>query len=204
VDSLVSVNFVDKAYAEARGIPMQQKVTPRQALTVDGSEVTGGPVTHDSQVHLTINHHKEDIRLHCITIGNAPIINNKIKENSKTSKDPIPPKYNEFLEVFTEKEPTAPPPHCTHDQHIPLEEGKTPPYKPLRPLNEEKTKGLKEYLEVNEKQGWIRASISSWGSRRRLENSLPNLVRTIRVLRHAFRVDQCTSAIPTMDERDSE
>jgi len=53
---------------------MQQKVTPRRILTVDGSEVTGRPVTHNAQVHLTINHHEEDIQLHCITIGNAPII----------------------------------------------------------------------------------------------------------------------------------
>ena len=74
VDSGASENFIDKAYAEASGIPMQQKTTPRRVLTVDRSEVTGGPVTHDAQIHLTINHHKEDIRLHCITIGNAPII----------------------------------------------------------------------------------------------------------------------------------
>jgi len=74
VDSGASENFIDKAYAEASGIPMQQKATPRRVLTVDGSEITGGPVTHDAQVHLTINHHEEDIRLHCITIGNAPII----------------------------------------------------------------------------------------------------------------------------------
>ena len=74
VDSGASENFIDKAYAEASGIPMQQKTTPRRVLTVDGSEVTGGPVTHDAQIHLTINHHEEDIRLHCITIGNAPII----------------------------------------------------------------------------------------------------------------------------------
>jgi len=74
VDSGASENFIDKAYAEASGIPVQQKATPRRVLTVDGSEVTGGLVTHDAQVHLTINHHEEDIRLHCITIGNAPII----------------------------------------------------------------------------------------------------------------------------------
>ena len=74
VDSRESVNFVNKAYAEASGIPIQQKATPRWVLTVDGSEVTGGPVTHDAQVHLSINHHEEDIQLHCITIGNAPII----------------------------------------------------------------------------------------------------------------------------------
>jgi len=63
VDSGVSENFVDKAYAEASGIPMQQKATPRWVLTVDRSEVTSGPVTHNVQVHLTINHHEEDIRL---------------------------------------------------------------------------------------------------------------------------------------------
>jgi len=203
VDSGASENFVDKAYAEVSGIPIQQKATPRRVLTVDGSEVTGRPVTHNVQVHLTINHHEEDIRLHCITIGNAPIILglpwlklhdpvigwknhtvkfhpdhcakkclpssprantvpeekameqyyrktpenweigetdpwevcqtviSKIKETSKTSKNPIPPEYHEFLEVFTEKEPTAPPPHHAHDHHIPLEEGKTPPYEPL-------------------------------------------------------------------------
>ena len=74
VDSGASENFIDKAYAEASRIPMQQKATPRRVLTVDGSEVTGGPVTHNAQVHLKINHHKEDIRLHCITIGNAPVI----------------------------------------------------------------------------------------------------------------------------------
>jgi len=225
VESGASENFVDKAYTEASGIPMQQKATPGRVLTVDGSEVTGGPVTQDTEVHLTINHHEEDIWLHCITIGNAPIILglpwlklhdpvigwknhsvkfhsdhgakkclpssprantvpeekvtvqyyrktlenweigetdplevcqtviNKIKENSKTSKNPIPPEYHKFLEVFTGKVPTASPPHRTHDHHIPLEEGKTPPYESLRPLNEEKMKALKEYPEVNEKRG---------------------------------------------------
>jgi len=67
-------NFIDTAYAKASGIPRQQKTMLRRVLTVDGSEVTGGPVTHNAQIHLTINHHEQDIRLHCITIGNAPII----------------------------------------------------------------------------------------------------------------------------------
>ena len=238
VDSGASENFIDKAYAEASGIPMQQKTTPRRVLTVDGREVTGGPVTHDIQIRLTINHHEEDIRLHCITIGNAPIILglpwlklhvpvigwknytvkfhsdhcadrclpsspkantvpgekateqyykktlaeeeweigetdswevcqtviNKIKEPSRTSKKPISLEYHEFLEVFTKKEPMAPLPHRTQDHHIPLEEGKTPPYEPLRPLNEEKMKALREYLETNEKRGWICASTSPAGA----------------------------------------
>ena len=232
MDSGVSENFIDRAYAEASGIQIQQKAVPRRVLTMDGSEVTGGPVTHDAQIYLTIKHRDEDIQLHCITIGNTPIILelpwlklhnpvigwknhtvkfhldhctekclpslprvntvseekateqyyrktpenweigetdpwevcqtiiDKIKETSKTSKNPIPLEYQEFLEVFTEKEPMVPRSHRTHDHHIPLEEGKTPPYEPLRPLNEEKMKALKEYLEVNEKQRWIRASTS--------------------------------------------
>jgi len=239
VDSGASENFIDKAYAEASGIHMQQKTMPRGVLTVDGSEVTGRPVTHDAQIHLTINHHEEDFRLHCITIGNAPIILglpwlklhdpvigwknhtvkfhsnhcaekclpssprantvpeekateqyykktpaeeenweigetdpwevcqtviDKIKETSRMSKKPIPPEYHEFLDVFTEQEPMTPPPHRTQDHHIPLEEGKTPLYEPLRPLNEDKMKALREYLEVNEKRGWIRASTSLAGA----------------------------------------
>jgi len=88
---------------------------------------------------------------------------NKIKETSKTNKNPIPPEYHEFLEVFTEKEPTAPLPHCTQDHHIPLEKGKTPLYEPLRPLNDKKMKALKEYLDINEKQRLIRTSTSPVG-----------------------------------------
>jgi len=49
-------------------------MAPRRVLSVDGSEVAGGLATHDAQIHLTSNDHEEDIQLHCITIGNAPII----------------------------------------------------------------------------------------------------------------------------------
>jgi hypothetical protein len=34
----------------------------------------GGPVMHEAMVTLTINDHWEEIKLHCITIGNLPII----------------------------------------------------------------------------------------------------------------------------------
>jgi len=88
----------------------------------------------------------------------------KIKETSNDSNNSIPPEYHEFLEAFTEKEPTAPPPHRTQNHHIPLEEGKPPPFAPLRPLNEDKIKALREYLEINEKRGWIRASTSPAGA----------------------------------------
>jgi len=84
----------------------------------------------------------------------------KIKETSRTSKNPIPLEYHEFLDVFAKQEPATPPPHRMQDHHIPLEEGKTPPYEPLQPLNEDKMKALREYLEINKKRGWIQKSTS--------------------------------------------
>jgi len=39
-----------------------------------------------------------------------------------------------------------------------------PPYEPLQPLNDEKMKALKEYLHINKKRGWIRASNSPAGA----------------------------------------
>jgi len=239
LDSGASENFIDKAYADTSGIQMQEKTTPRRVLSVDGSKVTGRPVTHHAQIHLTINHHEEDIRLYCITIGNAPIILgppwlelhdpvigwknhtvkfhsdhcaekclpsspranmvpeekateqyyrktpgneenweigetdpwevcqtviDKIKETSKTSENPIRGEYHKFLELFTKTEPMVPSPHRVQDHNIPLEEGKMPLYEPLRPLNDEKMKALKEYLDINEKRGWIRASTSPAGA----------------------------------------
>jgi len=39
-----------------------------------------------------------------------------------------------------------------------------PLYEPLRPLNEEKMRALREYIEVNEERGWLRASTSLAGA----------------------------------------
>jgi hypothetical protein len=49
IDCGASENFIDKAYTAANEIPTQRKAIPRRVLTVDGSEVTGGSVTHDAQ-----------------------------------------------------------------------------------------------------------------------------------------------------------
>jgi predicted aspartyl protease len=74
IDCGATENFIDLRYAEQNNIPLQQKTIPRRVLAVDGQEVANGPVTHDAMVDLTINNHYETIRLHCITIGNVPII----------------------------------------------------------------------------------------------------------------------------------
>jgi hypothetical protein len=74
IDCGATENFIDLRYAEQKNIPLQRKTIPRRVLAVDRWEVTNRPVTHDAMVDLTINSYYETIRLHCITIGNAPII----------------------------------------------------------------------------------------------------------------------------------
>jgi hypothetical protein len=74
VDCGATENFVDKNYAQKIQIPMDEKKVPCRVLAVDGREVTSRPVTHDTMVELIVNDHCEKIKLHCITIGNSPII----------------------------------------------------------------------------------------------------------------------------------
>jgi hypothetical protein len=74
VDCVVTENFIDKEYAEWNRIPLNEKTVPRRVLAMDGWEVASAPVTHDAVVKLKINNHHETIKLHCITIGNSPII----------------------------------------------------------------------------------------------------------------------------------
>jgi predicted aspartyl protease len=74
VDCGATENFIDKKYAEQMNIPLNKKKIPRRVLTIDGREIASGPVMHDATVELIINNHRETIKLHCITIGNSPII----------------------------------------------------------------------------------------------------------------------------------
>jgi hypothetical protein len=74
VDCGAIENFVDKKYAKKIQIPMDEKKVPCRVLAVEGREVASRPVTHDTMVELIVNDHREKIKLHCITIGNSPII----------------------------------------------------------------------------------------------------------------------------------
>jgi hypothetical protein len=74
VDCGATENFIHERYAKQNKIPLQRKAMPRRVLAVDGREVANGLVTHDALVDLMINNHYKAIRLHCITIGNSPII----------------------------------------------------------------------------------------------------------------------------------
>jgi predicted aspartyl protease len=74
IDCGATENFIDRQFAEQQQLPLTKKAIPRRVLAVDGWELVGGPVMHEATVTLTINDHREEIKLHCITIGNSPII----------------------------------------------------------------------------------------------------------------------------------
>ena len=61
IDCGASENFIDRAYTEINHIPTREKTVPRRVLTVDRGEIASGPVTHDAQVRMIINHHEEEI-----------------------------------------------------------------------------------------------------------------------------------------------
>jgi hypothetical protein len=74
IDCGATENFIDRRFAEHQGLPLTKQLVPRKVLAVDGRELEGGLVTHDAMVTMVINDHKEEIRLHWITIANSPII----------------------------------------------------------------------------------------------------------------------------------
>ncbi len=79
-----------------------------------------------------------------------------------TSED-LPPEYQEFEEMFKEREGEAAlPEHKPWDHEIPIEDGKTPNhYGGLIPLSKKEEDFLKEYIEKHLAKGFIRPSKSS-------------------------------------------
>jgi hypothetical protein len=74
IDCGATENFIDRQFVEQEQLPLTKKAVPRRVLAADGRELMGGPITHEATVTLTINDHREEIKLHCITTGNSPII----------------------------------------------------------------------------------------------------------------------------------
>jgi hypothetical protein len=80
------------------------------------------------------------------------------------ARDVVPGEYHEYLHVFDARDDQGMPPHRHHDHHIPLIEEKSPPFEPIRALDENRLRALREYLEMNLERGWIRESTSPAGA----------------------------------------
>jgi hypothetical protein len=92
----------------------------------------------------------------------------QIIETERKSHDPlegtVPPEYADYLSMFREKGAVGLLPHRHHDYYIPLLEGNVLPFEPLRALDEDRLQVLRDYLDEDEKWGWIRRSTSLAGA----------------------------------------
>ena len=83
---------------------------------------------------------------------------------SKSPDDIVPPQYQKYKEVFSEKEADSLPKHGPFDHSIPIMEGENPPFGPIYPLSKVELNTLSEYLDENLKKGFIRKSSSPAGA----------------------------------------
>lgn len=72
----------------------------------------------------------------------------------------LPPKYHDFLDVFSKDLANELPPHRKSDHKIPLHPGTTPGYGPLYNMSREELQVLKKYLDEHLEKGFIRPSSS--------------------------------------------
>ncbi len=72
--------------------------------------------------------------------------------------------YRDLADVFSPSNANFLPPHRDEDHAIELESGKTPPFGPLYNLSEYQLKTLREYIDENLANGFIRPSKSSAGA----------------------------------------
>src|SRR5260370_35710781 len=76
----------------------------------------------------------------------------------------VPQEYHEFHDVFSGEKANALAPHRPYDLKINLEEGVKPFHGPIYSLSPPELTALREFLEENIQNGFIRPSKSPWGS----------------------------------------
>ncbi len=73
----------------------------------------------------------------------------------------MPPEYKDLKEVFSKTKAQAVAEHSPHDLIIDLVEGNEPPRGLIYNLSAKELETLRDYLDENLAQNWIRPSISS-------------------------------------------
>ena len=76
----------------------------------------------------------------------------------------IPIAYHDWLDVFSKRKGTTLPPRRSHDHHIRLMDDSTPPFGPIYSLSEVEQLALREFLDENLKNEFVRPSQSSAGA----------------------------------------
>lgn len=76
----------------------------------------------------------------------------------------IPREFHDYLDVFSKRKGTTLPPRRQHDHHIDLLDDSTPPFGPIYSLSEVEQLALREFLDENLKNDFIRPSQSPAGA----------------------------------------
>ncbi len=76
----------------------------------------------------------------------------------------LPPEYHDFADVFSASESEKLAPHRPYDLKIDLENGAVPPPGPIYSLSQLELKALREFLDKNINNGFIRQSTSPHGA----------------------------------------
>jgi hypothetical protein len=73
----------------------------------------------------------------------------------KVDLSAIPPKYHEFVDLFSKREADKLPPHRPYDHQIPLEPGSSPPAGPIYRMAPVELEAARKYIEENLRKGFI-------------------------------------------------
>ena len=76
----------------------------------------------------------------------------------------VPSKYQDYLHVFSKRQGTTLPPRRAYDHKIETDPGATPPFGPIYSLSEVEQLALREFLEENLANHFIRPSSSPAGA----------------------------------------
>jgi hypothetical protein len=96
-----------------------------------------------------------------------PIPRDTIGGKSATVKPDLsglPAEYQDFADVFSEREADTLPPHREYDLHIETEDGQVPPIGHIYSLSQAELSALREFIDTNLKSGFIYPSKSTHGA----------------------------------------
>ena len=74
--------------------------------------------------------------------------------------DGVPEEYHNFVDVFSKTKAGVLAHHCPYDLKITLEEGASPPLRPIYSLSQEELLALRKFIDENTAMGFIRPSQS--------------------------------------------
>ena len=120
--------------------------------------------------HFTNHLMGEDITLHAVyhffpapedsLRANAALTNSELTEAGAN----LPPQYADFIDIFSEEEACALPPHQTYNHVIQLELDTKVPWGPLYNMSELELKVLHDYIDDMLQKGFIHPSKSPVGA----------------------------------------